>query len=114
MEQTITLDEIQEHSKFHGQRKTSLLLSALGKQSQFIKAWDTPAGKQILTSMVNDLDGLINDILFGTDEKDLMPVIKICRSYAKTILNHSSIINSYERNLKSLKEPKAKKEKKNA
>jgi len=100
MEEKVTLNDIKTFSDNHGQQKTSKLLSVLGKNRQFIDAWETPAGKEILSyllAMIDiRLDKLINE---ETDEKDRAEY-RVC---LELLANFKDKINSHKRNFATLK-----------
>jgi len=97
----IDLDDIERFSKKHGPEKSSRLLSALGKDKQFINAWETPAGKEILGHLLLLVDIKLDLIIAEkADEKDRAEY-RVC---LELLRNFQDRINSHAKNLKTFKE----------
>jgi len=97
----INLDDIERFTKKHGAEKCSRLLSALGKDKQFINAWETPAGKEILGHLLLLVDIKLDLIIAEkSDEKDRAEY-RVC---LELLRNFEDRIYSHAKNLKTFKE----------
>lgn len=100
MESNINLQDIDEFKKKHGSAIAGRLLSSLGKQRQFMQAWDTPIGKEILGLVIplaeEKLDKIINE---SADDKDKADY----RAYMRILTLFRDRINSYYKNLNKIK-----------
>lgn len=96
----IDITDIETFSKNHGVAKTTRLLSILGKNKQFIDAWEKPAGKEILGHLLVMTDKRLDKIIDETaDDKDRAEY-RVC---LELLANFRDKINSHEKNLSTLK-----------
>ena len=97
----LNLEDIERFGKKHGTNITSRLLSSLGKNQQFIQAWESPVGKEILGIVIplveEKLDKIIAETAEDTDKADY-------RAYMRVLTVFRDKINTYYRNLDKLKE----------
>ncbi len=100
-QESILLDDIEKYGKKHGSTPTSKLLSVLGRQRQFIQAWETPVGKEILSDLIllaeEQLEKIVEE---KADDKDRADY-RVCK---KLLTKFRDKINSYNQNLTRLKE----------
>lgn len=101
IKEKINLEDIEKFGKKHGTNVTSRLLSSLGKNQQFVQAWDSPVGKEILGVIIPlaeaKLDKIIDESAEDTDKADY-------RAYMRILTVFRDKINTYYRNLGKLKE----------
>ena len=99
-----TLEDIEKYTDKHGSQKTGRLLSVLGKDKQFIDAWETPAGKDImgrLLSMADDgLTMMINEDYGDLSEERVKAEYRVCMTLLKYFQDR---INKYGKNFRELK-----------
>ena len=99
-----TLMDIEDYINKHGKKGKEMagrLLSALGKNEQFLNAFNSPLGSELLTDLIDTmeskLDKIIDESATDKDRADF-------RAAKDLSLRWVSKINEYNRNLKQLKE----------
>ena len=97
----INVDDVERYTKRHGPERTSRLLSVLGKDKQFINAWETPAGKEILGHLLSMTDAKLDKIISEeADDKDRAEY-RVCLELLRDFKDR---INSHAKNLTTMKE----------
>lgn len=100
-EERIALENRDKYAKRHGSAQLSKLLSVLGKQRQFVQAWETPVGREILSDLILLAEEKLEKIVEEkADEKDRADY-RVCK---KLLTKFRDKINSYNQNLTRLKE----------
>jgi len=95
-----TLEEIEKYTDKHGPQKTGRLLSALGKDRQFMAAWDTPAGQEIMSKLLSMADEGLDRIINETADDRVRAEYRVCMTLLKYFRDR---INKYQKNLNELK-----------
>jgi len=96
----VNVNDIDKFSKKHGAERTSRLLSALGKDRQFIDAWESPVGKEILGHLLNIIDQKLDKIINEESTDKDRAEYRVCMEH---LLYFKKKINEYEKNLSTLK-----------
>lgn len=99
-----TLIDIEGYITRHGKKgkeMASRLLSALGKNEQFLNAFNSPLGSELLTDLISMMEEKLDKIIDETaDDKDKADF----RAAKNLSMRWVGKINEYNRNLKQLKE----------
>jgi len=95
-----TLEDLERYSTRHGIQKTSRALKILAKDAQFVAAWETEAGKEILNHMIAVTEDCLDKIatIKATDED------KLRYQMAMEFLEYfKGRINAYQKNNEQIK-----------
>lgn len=86
---------LKQLSKKMGQKNASQILSALGKDKQFLNALETPLGQELLKDAVSCIEDKISLILQEKDEPKDRAELK---AYMNITKKWSDVINRYNKN----------------
>jgi hypothetical protein len=78
-----------------GQENASKLLSALGRDKQFLNAIETPVGQELLKDAANNIEDKLTIWLQGKDTPEDKAEVK---AYLKIINKWQMVINRYYKN----------------
>ncbi len=65
----ISREEFAAFAKRHGAQRAAMKLDTLGKSQQFMNAYESPVGKELLAEINSELSRLSNAILLNDDAK---------------------------------------------
>ena len=99
----ITEEDIALHAKKRGAQNTGRLLSVLGKDKQFINAWDSPIGKELMEHDLNKAEMLLEKIIMETASEQEKADFRAVR---ESLVYMASRITRYYKNLDNLKRGK--------
>ena len=96
----VNIDDIEGFSKKYGVQRTSRLLSSLGKDRQFIDAWESPIGKEILGHLLTIIDQKLDKIINEEANDKDRAEYRVCMEH---LLYFKDRVNAHEKNLSTLK-----------
>lgn len=100
MQEKVNINDIETFSNKHGPQRTSRLLSSLGKDRQFVDAWESPAGKEILGHLLAMIDMRLDKIIEDKADSNEKAEYRICMELLK---NFRDRVNAHNKNLTTLK-----------
>ena len=100
MIQAPTLEDMERYTNKHGPKKLGKLFSVLGKDIQFIKAWESPAGKEIMGHLINLTEESLEKIINEQADEKTRAEYRVCKDLLKYFEDR---INTYEKNTNQLK-----------
>lgn len=95
-----TLKDIEQYSNKHGSAKTGRLLSALGKDKQFVAAWDSSVGKELMGELLSMTDEGLTRIIDETADDRVKAEYRVCMALLNRFKDR---INKYQKNFEQLK-----------
>lgn len=99
----ITEEDVARYAKKRGPQNTGRLLSVLGKDKQFLNAWDSPIGKELMEHDLNKAEMLLEKII----TESASPQEKAdFRAIRESLVYRASRITRYYKNLDNLKRGK--------
>jgi len=96
----ITEQDIQRLSKRRGSKNAARLLSILGKDQQFLKAWESPVGKPLMEDLLKNAESLLEKIIEDKATPEQKAEFRVIRAW---LIQVASRINAYYKNLNILK-----------
>lgn len=96
----ITEQDIQRLSKRRGSKNAARLLSILGKDKQFLKAWESPIGKPLMQDLLKNAESLLEKIIEDKATPEEKAEFRVIRRW---LIEVASRINAYYSNLNTLK-----------
>ena len=104
IKETRTLMDMENYIARHGKKgkeMVSRLLSALGKDEQFLNAFNSPVGSELLSDLVEIMETRLDKIIDETAEEKDKAEFRVAKELATRWVGK---INEYNRHLKQLKE----------
>ena len=103
MVEPVTVAEIEDFIKTFGVKRSNLVLSSLNKTHQFVRAMETPVGKEILSDILNTLNEklelIITEKATEQDKAEFRVLYRLATQY-------SDKINNYIKNTERIKKKK--------
>ncbi len=96
----ITEDDVRHYTKKRGAQNASRLLSILGKKKQFLNAWESPVGQELMSQLLLDADRLLESII---EEKATPEEAAEFRVIRRWLIKVEEKITSYYHDLNTLK-----------
>jgi len=96
----ITEQDIQRYSQKRGSANATRLLSILGKDRQFLNAWESPVGKPLMDDLLKDAESLLEKIIQDEATLEEKAEFRVIRAW---LTNVAGRINTYYKNLNTLK-----------
>ena len=92
-----THEDMENYTAKHGPKRLSRLLSALGKDKQFMDAWDSPVGKELMGELLVMTDGGLDQIIADTADERIKAEYRVCMAL---LTRFKDRISRYQKNLK--------------
>jgi len=99
-EAKITEEDIQRYTRKRGQENASRLLSILGKDRQFLNAWESPVGQELMNQLLIEAESFLEKIIQDEATPEEKAEFRVIRRWLTKVAGK---INAYYRNLKTLK-----------
>ena len=96
----ITEEDIRRYTKKRGAQNTSRLLSILGKKKQFLNAWESPVGQELMTHLLIDAESLLEKIIKEEATPEEIAEFRVIRRWLVSV---EEKITSYYSDLNNLK-----------
>ncbi len=96
----ITEEDIRAYRKKRGAQNASRLLSILGKKKQFLNAWESPIGQELMNHLLLDAESLLEKII---EEKATPEEAAEFRVIRRWLVKVEEKITSYYHDLNTLK-----------
>lgn len=94
------IEDLERYISKHGNKKAARLLSALGKDHQFISAWESAVGQEIMSHLLIITDEALDKIISEEADEKIRAEFRVCMALLKYMKDR---INNYQRNLHELK-----------
>lgn len=97
----ITEEHIRRYAAKHGAKIASKLLSVLGKNKQFLNAWESPIGQELMSQLLLDAEGLLDKIIEDKATPEEKAEFRVIRRWLSRV---ESRITAYDKQLETLKQ----------
>jgi len=99
----ITEQDIQRYASKRGPQNASKLLSVLGKNKQFLNAWESPVGQELMNQLLVDAEGFLEKIIEDKATPEEKAEFRAIRRWLSKV---ASKIGAYYKDLETLKRGK--------
>ncbi len=96
----ITEEDVRHYTKKRGAQNASKLLSILGKKKQFLNAWESPIGQELMSQLLIDAERLLEKIIENKATPDETAEFRVIRRW---LVKVEEKITSYYHDLNTLK-----------
>lgn len=96
----ITEEDIRRHRKKRGAQNTSRLLSILGKKRQFLNAWESPVGQELMSHLLINAESFLEKIIEDKATPEEKAEFRVIRRWLTKV---EEKITSYYQDLNNLK-----------